>query len=42
MSEETKSKIRIFLPFSWFIPAVISFGVINAHQVSAGIAPISL
>tara|TARA_Y100001968_G_scaffold39633_1_gene30201 strand:- start:573 stop:701 length:129 start_codon:yes stop_codon:yes gene_type:complete len=42
MSEETKSKIRVFLPFSWFIPAIISFGVINVHQLSAGVAPISL
>ena len=42
MSEETKSKIRIFLPFSWFIPAVISFGVINYHQLSAGIPPIAI
>nr|WP_263892371.1 hypothetical protein [Prochlorococcus marinus] len=42
MSEETKSKIRIFLPFSWFIPALISFGVINFHQISAGISPISI
>ena len=42
MTEETKSKIRIFLPFSWFIPALISFGVINFHQLSAGISPISI
>tara|TARA_B100000214_G_C23446638_1_gene391768 strand:+ start:206 stop:334 length:129 start_codon:yes stop_codon:yes gene_type:complete len=42
VSEEAKLKIRIFLPFSWFIPAIISFGVINVHQLSAGIDPISL
>ena len=42
MSEDTKSKIRIFLPFSWSIPALISFGVINFHQLSAGIPPISI
>ena len=42
MSEEIKSKIRIFLPFSWLIPAMISFGVINSHQLSAGLPPISI
>tara|TARA_Y100001968_G_C19036446_1_gene562345 strand:- start:160 stop:288 length:129 start_codon:yes stop_codon:yes gene_type:complete len=42
MNEDTKSKIRVFLPFSWLIPAMISFGVINFHQLSAGISPISL
>ena len=39
MSEDTKSKIRIFLPFSWFIPALISFGVINFQQLSAASHP---
>ena len=42
MSEITKSKIRTFLPFSWIVPALISFGIINFHQLSAGIPPITI
>tara|TARA_Y100001968_G_scaffold2727_1_gene2276 strand:+ start:117 stop:320 length:204 start_codon:yes stop_codon:yes gene_type:complete len=42
MSEETKAKVRIFLPFSWLIPAIISFAIINTHQLSAGLPPLSI
>ena len=35
-----KEKIRIFLPFSWVICAVISFAFINAHRLNPQILKI--
>jgi len=32
--DKHKEKIRMFLPFSWVIPAMVSFSYINAHIVN--------
>ena len=32
--KDNKEQIRMFLPFSWVICAVISFAYINAHLIN--------
>jgi len=34
MMDKHREKIRMFLPFSWVIPAMISFSYINAHTLN--------
>ncbi len=42
MAEDPKSKIRIFLQNSWFIPTLISFEIFNSHQLSSGMSDIRI
>ena len=32
--DKHREKIRMFLPFSWVIPAMISFSYINVHTLN--------
>jgi len=34
LMDKHREKIRMFLPFSWVIPAMISFSYINAHTLN--------